>query len=444
MIEPVLPATQAQQTKSATGNAREHSHAKGHEFSATLASHKGKASHAAQDREIPPSPVQSDDGLLHALQLAEVEVDLPLALPEDSEPIQPEMKAAIPADEGQTPHAASELLIVLEPLRPQKDMGGLPNFRPTHDVKVGADRLAVKPENQVTQGMTPLSQKAAQSQASTALGASSSFANSTNTEAIGALDLVMQQINFGRNNSRTLPAAQQKNLAQAAQDKTVDGTSIRQSRSLVSGQNPAPVLEAISRTSPFEFAHGQVRHSAKSSVDMFTGTLLQPSAQHPSAAPPNFSASGSTPLSSVSLYQQEAWNQALGQQLVRLANVNNGQPSQVQIRLDPPDLGPLRVNLTVHDGVAHVVFNSSHLIVRQTLEQSLASLAQSFDDAGISLGQTYVGQDDSQAFSGFQTQSSERDETEFGIHLTSPQSTPVPESRERVARTPLGQIDTYA
>ena len=63
-----------------------------------------------------------------------------------------------------------------------------------------------------------------------------------------------------------------------------------------------------------------------------------------------------------------------------------------ELRLDPPDLGPLRVSLNLADGVASASFVSAHASVRQAIETALPQLQQALAQAGISLGQTSVGE----------------------------------------------------
>lgn len=91
-----------------------------------------------------------------------------------------------------------------------------------------------------------------------------------------------------------------------------------------------------------------------------------------------------TPLSS------PQWASDFGRQFVSMAQGGHNMPHTAELRLDPPELGPLRISLNVIDNVAHAVFVSAHASVRQTLENSLPQLQQLLAQAGISLGQTSV------------------------------------------------------
>lgn len=86
-----------------------------------------------------------------------------------------------------------------------------------------------------------------------------------------------------------------------------------------------------------------------------------------------------------------AWNDGLAQQVTLL--VEDGEQI-AQLRLDPPDLGPLEVHLSLdhgEQGVAHVQFVSAHAPVRDALEAALPQLRAALAGNGILLGQATVG-----------------------------------------------------
>ncbi|MGE8546995.1 MAG: flagellar hook-length control protein FliK [Alcaligenes sp.] len=111
------------------------------------------------------------------------------------------------------------------------------------------------------------------------------------------------------------------------------------------------------------------------------------------AAPASMSAS-TTPVAQASIptpLQSPDWSAALGRQFIALAQQSQGQIQSADIRLDPPELGPLRITLHIQDGVAHAMITSPHAQVRHTIEQSLQQLQQQFADGGLTLGQADVG-----------------------------------------------------
>jgi len=95
-----------------------------------------------------------------------------------------------------------------------------------------------------------------------------------------------------------------------------------------------------------------------------------------------------------------AWGEALGDKVVWMS----GQGNQVaELRLDPPHLGPLEVQLTMVNDQATAVFVSHHPAVREAIESAMPRLREMLADSGIMLGNTMVGaesfQQQQQAFS---------------------------------------------
>lgn len=86
------------------------------------------------------------------------------------------------------------------------------------------------------------------------------------------------------------------------------------------------------------------------------------------------------------------WGTELGQQMVVMSNNARQGTQTAELRLDPPDLGPLRVSINLADGVASASFVSAHASVRQAIETAIPQLQQALAQAGISLGQTSVGE----------------------------------------------------
>ncbi len=82
------------------------------------------------------------------------------------------------------------------------------------------------------------------------------------------------------------------------------------------------------------------------------------------------------------------WGEGLGQHLVRLASPGR---REVELNLNPAELGPLRVSLSLTDHHAQIAFVSEHPAVRAALEAALPQLRTTFADSGISLGHTSVG-----------------------------------------------------
>ena len=86
-------------------------------------------------------------------------------------------------------------------------------------------------------------------------------------------------------------------------------------------------------------------------------------------------------------FSKPGWSNELGQRLMMMV----GSKIQVaEIRLDPPDLGPMEVKVRMQQEQAHVVFQSQHAAVRDALEQAVPRLRELFDQNGVGLGNVDV------------------------------------------------------
>jgi flagellar hook-length control protein FliK len=82
-----------------------------------------------------------------------------------------------------------------------------------------------------------------------------------------------------------------------------------------------------------------------------------------------------------------AWDQQLGQKIVYMAA---GGDASATLELNPPDLGPLQVVLSVSKDQATAAFSSAVPEVRQALESALPKLKEMMSEAGIQLGNATV------------------------------------------------------
>lgn len=96
-----------------------------------------------------------------------------------------------------------------------------------------------------------------------------------------------------------------------------------------------------------------------------------------------------------------AWDQALGQKIVWM--VRGGEQSAT-LTMNPPDLGPMQVVLSVTNNQATVDFMSAQPEVRQALESALPRLREMMGEAGVQLGQANVSAGSQQQSAGFESQ----------------------------------------
>ena len=132
---------------------------------------------------------------------------------------------------------------------------------------------------------------------------------------------------------------------------------------------------------------------------------------------------------------ERGWDQAVGDKLVWMVN----QKHQVaQLHLNPPDLGPLKIAISLDQNQASAQFFSAHASVREALEVAMPRLREMLADSGITLGNTSVG---AEAFREPTQQQPRAQVAQTGTVVAD--SGPV-SSGERLLRPMLGLVDTFA
>lgn len=79
-------------------------------------------------------------------------------------------------------------------------------------------------------------------------------------------------------------------------------------------------------------------------------------------------------------FGSSGWNDAVGQKVMWMAKQNIGA---AELRLDPPDLGPLQVRVNVHNDQTHITFTSHQSVVRDALDQSAFRLREMLAEQGM-------------------------------------------------------------
>ncbi|ARP90916.1 hypothetical protein CAL14_11960 [Bordetella genomosp. 9] len=145
---------------------------------------------------------------------------------------------------------------------------------------------------------------------------------------------------------------------------------------------------------------------------------------------------------------QPQWGEELGSQVLVLTRRAGEDAHTAELRLDPPDLGPLRVTIKVSDGVAQASFVSAHASVRQAVESALPQLQQTLAQAGISLGQTNVSDQGAQAGFGGMHQGNDRPASHGGTHAQTQTQADAAGDSIQIAvparRLDAGRVDTFA
>ena len=98
------------------------------------------------------------------------------------------------------------------------------------------------------------------------------------------------------------------------------------------------------------------------------------------AAPPRID----TPLGAA------GWDHEFSQKIVWLSGTRQ---HTAELHLNPPDLGPLNIKLSVDENQTSALFTSPHSEVREALESALPRLREVLADSGITLGNASVTSD---------------------------------------------------
>ncbi|MBC7202539.1 MAG: flagellar hook-length control protein FliK [Pusillimonas sp.] len=134
------------------------------------------------------------------------------------------------------------------------------------------------------------------------------------------------------------------------------------------------------------------------------------------------------------------WGREFSQQISSFSQHIKSGLQTIELRLDPPDLGPIRISLSLSDNVAQASFVSPHATVRQAVEQALPQLQEQLAQAGISLGQTSVGEQHQQG-----AQHAAMQHPKAGVSLNEINDTDdAALPQVKTGRAHNGQVDTFA
>lgn len=145
---------------------------------------------------------------------------------------------------------------------------------------------------------------------------------------------------------------------------------------------PSPHHEASATRQP---------HASSGSAETATGIALPGLASLPGstvAAAPAATAHVAAAVSS------DRWGQALGERVLWMAQKDVQSAS---LTLNPPELGPVKVELQLQETQAVASFSSAQPEVRKALEDALPALKAMFAEAGLDLRQADVGGDNSRS-----------------------------------------------
>ncbi|MCS0589464.1 flagellar hook-length control protein FliK [Massilia norwichensis] len=131
--------------------------------------------------------------------------------------------------------------------------------------------------------------------------------------------------------------------------------SLLQARETAAAREPAAAVAALAQAQPAAMAAVQAAAGAAEGLSARVGT--------------------------------QAWENQVGQKVVYMVG---SEEQTASLTLNPPDLGPLQVVLSVSNDQASVTFSANQEEVRQALENALPRLREMMSESGIALGNATV------------------------------------------------------
>ena len=205
------------------------------------------------------------------------------------------------------------------------------------------------------------------------------------------------------------------------------------SQSAKGGANPADFSQAGNNLPPKQAKASPTQVTVeKNALPVAKKTAETPTTPQPTAISQQGDAKAIPKLTVAAPVSSPNWGNELGQKVAWMTASGN---HVAELHLNPPNLGPMEVKLTVHNDQATIQFVSQHQEVRTALESALPRLKEMMMDSGISLGNASVDSGSSQQ-SGFGQQ--DRPERSGGSLLSATGHIPA-----RISRS-IGKVDTFA
>ncbi len=178
-----------------------------------------------------------------------------------------------------------------------------------------------------------------------------------------------------------------------------DGSSLAASAAQsATAQGQAAAAAAAGQLKLGEALDGQAQMAGEAQLARAAEALAAPNAQTPGGAPGSFAAhlqalsnprsaqaAGSSAPSAVALAQPLHSPEFAPALSARLALLAAEGVQQAQLQLNPAEMGPVSVQITVDGQQAQIAFHAVQAETRQVLEQSLPELAAALRDQGLTL-----------------------------------------------------------
>lgn len=135
--------------------------------------------------------------------------------------------------------------------------------------------------------------------------------------------------------------------------------------------------------------------------------------------------------------QQAGWGEAVGNRLIMMVN---DKMQSANIHLNPAELGPIEVKISVNQDQTTVHFVSSNSVVREAIEDAFPRLKEMFSQNGLTLADANVSQQSSQ-----QNQSYSKDEnnSQSTVNNNALENDESPIDSSQINTIDTGLIDHY-
>ncbi len=158
----------------------------------------------------------------------------------------------------------------------------------------------------------------------------------------------------------------------------------------------------------------------------------------------NFQTSGAIPLSPPAITAplgEQGWGEAMGERIMWMMGKGVQAAS---IRITPPHLGPIQVQLSVQNDQASVNIIAQHGVVKEALEAAMPRLREMMAESNLQLVNVDVSHRE-HAHHGRRSELSHQDQSGHGDHLLAEQGEALPMEEEVTQRyTSSGLLDDYA
>ena len=121
--------------------------------------------------------------------------------------------------------------------------------------------------------------------------------------------------------------------------------------------------------------------------------------------------------------QQPAWQEAFNSRVILMAR-DHRQLAHIQI--NPPELGPVEIRMSLNAEQTHVQFISQHAVVREAIEDAFPRLRDMMEASGLTLGDVEVSDQTGRELQSFQDSDSgftENGDIEVSESITTEKST---------------------